>query len=190
MFYIGTGTIVLLVVLVVVVLLVGWGIGVYNKLVKSRNKVRNSWSQIDVQLKRRFDLVPNLVETVKGYASHEKEIFNNFAEARKMYQSGSESASPEMLAKADAMLSRAINIVVERYPELKADQSFLKLQTELSETENKIAFTRQFYNDVALSYNNEREVFPSSIVASLFKFKVAEFFKIDAEEGKAPKVSF
>ncbi|NCA96219.1 MAG: LemA family protein [Methanomicrobia archaeon] len=190
MFYSLGGTITLIVVVVVVLLLVLWGIGVYNKLVKSRNKVRNSWSQIDVQLKRRFDLVPNLVETVKGYASHEKEIFNNFAEARKMYQSGSEAASPETLAKADAMLSRAINIVVERYPELKADQSFLKLQNELSETENKIAFTRQFYNDVVLSYNNEREVFPSTIIASLFKFKAAEFFKIDGEEAKAPKISF
>ena len=184
----------LLVILGVVVLVAFWVIGVYNRLVQSRNKVKNSWSQIDVQLKRRFDLIPNIVETVKGYAKQEKEIFMEFAKARKMYDSGAQSGNVGELSQANSMLGQTLGrlaVVVEQYPNLKADQGFLKLQDTLKETEDKISFTRQFYNDVVLSYNNAREVFPSSVVAGMFKFKEAELFKLDdVAERQAVKVSF
>jgi LemA protein len=185
------GWVVLGVVLVVLALLVFWVIGTYNKLVVGRNKVKNSWSQIEVQLKRRFDMIPNLVETVKGFATQEKDIFMEFAKARKMFSEGSAAGNVEEMAKANAMLSRSIAVVVEQYPQLKSDQSFLKLQDTLQDTENKVAFSRQFYNDVVLSFNNMREVFPSNIVAGIFKFKEAQLFKLDEEEeAKAPKVKF
>ncbi|MFZ9139079.1 MAG: LemA family protein [Bacilli bacterium] len=185
---------ILLIVLAVVALVAFWVIGVYNTLVQSRNKVKNSWSQIDVQLKRRFDLIPNIVETVKGYAKQEKDIFMQFAEARKMYDKGSQGGNVGEMAQANSMLGQTLGrlaVVVEQYPTLKADQGFLKLQDTLKETEDKISFTRQFYNDVVLSYNNRREVFPSNLVAGMFKFKEAELFKLDdAAERKAVKVSF
>jgi LemA protein len=178
-------------ILLLVVMLVAWGIGVYNTLVKGRNKVKNSWSQIEVQLKRRFDMIPNLVETVKGFANQEKEIFLEFAKARRMFSDGAASGSVAKMGEANALLSRSINVVAEQYPQLKSDASFLKLQDTLQDTENKIAFSRQFYNDVVLSFNNTREVFPSNIVAGLFKFKEAELFKVDdEEERKAVKVKF
>jgi LemA protein len=184
----------LLVILGVVVLVAFWVIGVYNRLVQSRNKVKNSWSQIDVQLKRRFDLIPNIVETVKGYAKQEKEIFMEFAKARKMYDAGAQSGNVGELSQANSMLGQTLGrlaVVVEQYPNLKADQGFLKLQDTLKETEDKISFTRQFYNDVVLSYNNAREVFPSSVIAGMFKFKEAELFKLDdVAERQAVKVSF
>ncbi len=171
--------------------IVSWGIGTYNKLVKGRNKVKNSWAQIDVQLKRRFDLIPNIVETVKGYAAHEKSILEEFAKARKLYDTGAGEGSVGKMAEANAQLSKLIAITVERYPELKADTQFIKLQETLNDTENKIAFARQFYNDVVLSFNNSREVFPSNIIANMFGFKEAELFKIVKEEEKeAPKVKF
>ena len=171
--------------------IVSWGIGTYNKLVKGRNKVKNSWAQIDVQLKRRFDLIPNIVETVKGYATHEKSIFEEFAKARKLYDTGSGEGSVGKMAEANAQLSRLIAVTVERYPELKADIQFIKLQETLNDTENKIAFARQFYNDVVLSFNNSREVFPSNIIANMFGFKEAELFKIVNDiEKEAPKVKF
>jgi LemA protein len=185
---------ILLIVLAVVALVGFWVIGVYNTLVQSRNKVKNSWSQIDVQLKRRFDLIPNIVETVKGYAKQEKDIFMQFAEARKMYDKGSQGGNVGEMAQANSMLGQTLGrlaVVVEQYPNLKADQGFLKLQDTLKETEDKISFTRQFYNDVVLSYNNRREVFPSNLVAGVFKFKEAELFKLDdVAERKAVKVSF
>ncbi len=171
--------------------LVSWGIGTYNKLIKGRNKVKNSWAQIDVQLKRRFDLIPNIVETVKGYATHEKSIFEEFAKARKLYDTGAGEGSVGKMAEANAQLSRLIAVTVERYPELKADVQFIKLQETLNDTENKIAFARQFYNDVVLSFNNSREVFPSNLIANMFGFKEAELFKIVNEaEKEAPKVKF
>jgi LemA protein len=182
------------IVLAIVLIISAWVIGVYNTLVQSRNKVKNSWSQIDVQLKRRFDLIPNIVETVKGYAKQEKEIFMNFADARKMYDKGSKSENVGEMAQANSMLGQTLGrlaVVVEQYPVLKADQGFLKLQDTLKDTEDKISFTRQFYNDVVLSYNNRREVFPSNIVAKTFKFKEAELFKLDdVAERKSVKVAF
>lgn len=178
----------------VIVLLAFWVIGVYNGLVEKRNRVKNSWAQIDVQLQRRFDLIPNLVETVKGFAKQEKDIFMAFAEARKMFASGQSHGSVAEMSQANNMLGRTVaqlGVVVEQYPQLKSDQNFLKLQSDLKETEDKIALNRQFYNDVVLTYNNTREVFPGSIVAGMFAFKEAELFKVDAPEArKATKVSF
>jgi LemA protein len=181
-------------ILVLVVVIGLWVVGVYNKLVQARNKVKNSWSQIDVQLKRRFDLIPNIVETVKGYAKQEKEIFMEFANARKMFDSGNKAGNVGEMAQANSMLGQTLGrlaVVVEQYPVLKADQGFLKLQDTLKETEDKISFTRQFYNDVVLSYNNQREVFPSNLIAGSFKFKEADLFKLDdVAERKAVNVSF
>lgn len=189
------GVIAIVVGVVVVVAIIIWLITSYNKLVKARNKVKTQWAQIDVQVKRRFDLIPNLVETVKGYAKHESDIFTQFADARKMYASAKENNSPEQLAKADANLSKAlsvfVNAVTEQYPQLKADANFNSLQDELSKTEDKIAYQRQFYNDVVMSYNNAREVFPTIIVANMFKFKEAQLFNTtDEVRENAPKVSF
>jgi len=178
-------------ILLLIVILIGWAIGTYNKLVMGRNKVKNSWSQIDVQLKRRFDLIPNIVETVKGYATHEKSIFEEFAKARKLYDTGASEGSIGKMAEANSQLTKLVALTVEQYPTLKADVQFIKLQETLSDTENKIAFARQFYNDVVLSFNNLREVFPSNIIANMFGFKEAELFKLASEEEKeAPKVKF
>lgn len=183
------------VVLILIIALVSWAIGAYNKLVKARNKVKNQWAQIDVQVKRRFDLIPNLVETVKGYAKHEAEILGSFAEARKMYSDAKQNNSAAEMAKADANLSKAlsifVNAVTEQYPQIKADANFASLQNELRETEDKIAYQRQFYNDVVMSYNNLREVFPTVIIANMFGFKEAELFNTtDEVRDNAPKVSF
>lgn len=178
-------------ILVLIVLLVIWVIGTYNKLVVGRNKVKNSWAQIEVQLKRRFDMIPNIMETVKGFAKQEKDIFMEFAKARKMFAEGASAGNVDEMAKANNLLNRSISVVVEQYPQLKSDASFVKMQETLEDTENKIAFSRQFYNDVVLSFNNMREVFPSNIVAGMFKFKEAQLFKLDEEEqANAPKVSF
>jgi LemA protein len=186
--------IIIVIILGILVLLGLWVVGVYNTLIQSRNRVKNSWSQIDVQLKRRFDLIPNLVETVKGYAKQEKDIFMAFADARKMYDKGASTGNVADMAQANTMLGQTLTrlaVVVEQYPTLKADQGFLKLQDNLKETEDKISFTRQFYNDVVLSYNNRREVFPSNLIANVFKFKEAELFKLDdASERQNVKVSF
>lgn len=186
--------IILGVLLVVVVFLVLWIIGIYNKLIKSRNRVKNSWSQIDVQLKRRFDLIPNLVETTKGYAKHEAGIFEEFAKARNAYHKASESGSVEGVAQANNMLSSTLSrllAVSEAYPDLKADKNFATMMEELKVTEDKIAYTRQFYNDVVLTFNNMREVFPNNIIANMFNFKEAELFKVDDDiERKNVKVSF
>lgn len=190
----GIALIVVGVIVLLIVLLVAWIVKIYNKLVKSRNKVKNSWAQIDVQLKRRFDLIPNLVETVKGYTKHENEILGQFAEARKQYQKASDEGSIGKMADAEAQLSKALNILVnatrEAYPELKADKQYLAMMEELKDTENKIAFNRQFYNDVVMSYNILREQFPSNIIANMFNFKEAELFKVGEEEKAAPKVQF
>lgn len=183
------------VLLILAIILVAWGISAYNKLVKARNKVKNQWAQIDVQVKRRFDLIPNLVETVKGYAKHESSIYEQFAQARKMYADAQKNSSPSELAKADANLSKAlsifVNAVTEQYPELKADANFTSLQNELKTTEDKIAYQRQFYNDVVMSYNNLREVFPTVVIANVFRFKEAELFNTsDDVRENAPKVQF
>ncbi len=165
-------------IIAVVVLLV---IGMYNGLVRARLRVKEAWSGIDVQLKRRASLIPNLVETVKGYAQHEREVFENVTRARSMLQ---QAGTPGQAAEANNMLTqtlRSLFAVAEAYPDLKANQNFLNLQNELSDIEEKIAYARQFYNSNVLSYNARTETFPSVIFANMFNFEPAEFF--EAEEG-------
>jgi LemA protein len=165
--------------------------GMYNSLVRLRNQVRNAWSQIDVQLKRRHDLIPNLIETVKGYMKHERETLENITQARSRAM-GADSVGEK--AKAESELNGAMNrffLVVENYPDLKANQNFISLQEELTSTENKIAFSRQNYNDQVLFYNNKIEMFPSNVIAGMFGFKKWEFFEIEEEsERGVPKVDF
>lgn len=195
--FIGTGAIIGIVIgvliLLLVVILISWFIKTFNKLVKSRNKVRNSFSQIDVQLKRRFDLIPNLVETVKGYANHEKSILEEFAKARQIYQGASASHNVNELAEANNMISNTLSrllVVQEQYPALKADAQFNKMMSELRDSEDKISYARQFYNDVVLQHNNLVEMFPSSIVANMRNFKTEEFFKANESERENVKVQF
>ena len=162
----------------------------YNRLVELRNRVRDQWAQIDVQLKRRFDLIPNVVNTVKGYAKHEEETLENVIKARNTFLSAS---TPAEEMKANGELTNAISklfALTESYPDLKANQNFMDLQSELKETENKIAAARQFYNDTVLSYNNKIEMFPSNIVASMFHFKEESFFEVINEERQNVKVEF
>lgn len=192
-FLLSSGGIIGIVIAVVILLLVIWLISARNKLVVLRNKVRNAWSQIDVQLKRRFDLIPNLVETVKGYAAHEKEIFDQFARARNMYAQAAQTGDVAGLAEANNQIERALGrllMVQEAYPELKANVNFQSLMNQLNETENKISFSRTFYNDIVLNYNNQIEIFPTNIVASLFNFKPAQFFEIQEVERENVKVKF
>lgn len=179
-----------IIIIVAVAALLLFFIGVYNMLVRSRNRVENGWHQIDVQLKRRIDLIPNLVETVKGYAAHEKEIFEKVAEAR---QQAIGAKGPAEAAKANSQLSETLKTlfaVVENYPDLKANQNFLKLEEELSHTENNIAFARQFYNDVVMEYNNRVQMFPSNIIAGMFSFKLAEFYTVPETGREVPRVKF
>ena len=165
----------------------------YNGLVRLRNQVKNAWAQIDVQLKRRYDLIPNLMETVKGYMTHERETLEAVTNARNLAQQVS-SAGAGARAQAEGELSSALSrllAVVENYPDLKANQNFLALQEELTSTENKISFSRQYYNDSVLRYNNQTQMFPSNFVASMTGFKASEFFEVTlAVEREAPKVSF
>lgn len=190
----STGAIVGIIIAVLVVILVIAIISCYNSLVQLRNKVKNAWSQIDVQLKRRFDMIPNLVETVKGYAKHEESIFGEFAKARGLYAQASKDGDVNGMAEANKGLSGALSrllVVQEQYPELKANSNFQTLMNDLKETEDKISYTRQFYNDVVLKYNNKVEMFPGNIVAKMFNFKVAAFFEVTSEEQReAPKVKF
>ena len=179
--------IIIIVIVVVILLLLA---KYYNDLVNGRNRVKNAWSQIDVQLKRRNDLIPNIVETVKGYAAHEKETLNQVVQARSNIQN---ATSVGEVAEADNMLTGALKslfAVAEAYPDLKANQNFMDLQNELSETEDKIAYSRQFYNDTVLKYNNLCEQFPSNIVANIFHFEPSEFFEAQAEERATPNVQF
>ena len=178
-------------IIVVLVALVAWAVKAYNALVQSRNQVENAWSQIDVQLKRRHDLIPNLIETVKGYMTHERDTLENITKARSAAVDASSIADK---SKAESELSGALgkfNLVVENYPDLKANQNFLALQEELTSTENKISFSRQAYNDQVLFYNNKIEMFPSNILAGMFNFIKEEFFEIEVEaERDVPKVKF
>ncbi|MDH5186942.1 MAG: LemA family protein [bacterium] len=174
----------------IIVIIVLFVILTYNSLVTKRNQVKNGWYQIDVQLKRRYDLIPNLVETVKGYAAHEKEIFEKVAEARSAAL-GAKSVSDA--AKANNQLTETLKTlfaVAEAYPELKANENFLRLQEELAATENKIAFARQFYNDVTMVYNIAIQRFPSNIIAGIFGFKAEDFYQIPETEKEPVKVSF
>lgn len=164
--------------------------GIYNSLVNKRNKVKNSWSQIEIQLKRRFDLIPNLVETVRGYAEHEKSTFNQVAELRTKFMN---SSTPADMMKTNSEMTQVLGklfAVSESYPELKANTNFLELQTQLSDTENKISFSRQFYNDVVMDLNNSVQMFPTNIVALMFGFKEEEFFKAEEHETKNVSVKF
>jgi LemA protein len=178
-------------VLVLVALLLVLTVSMYNSLVRLRNEVRNGWSQIDVQLKRRHDLIPNLVETVKGYASHEKETLENVTKARNQAVS---AQGVEAQGQAEAGLTAALSrlmVVVERYPELKANQNFLGLQEELTSTENRIGFARQFYNDTVMQYNTRTQSFPANLIAGMFRFTGERFFEIeDAASREAPQVRF
>ena len=166
---------------------------IFNGLVRLRNQVKNAWAQIDVQLKRRYDLIPNLVDTVKGYMKHERETLESVTKARNLAQQLS-GGSVGARSKAEAELSSALArllAVVENYPDLKANQNFLALQEELTSTENKISFSRQFYNDSVLRLNNQTQMFPSNVVASMTGFRAEEFFEVTvAAEREAPKVSF
>ncbi len=176
--------------IVIVVLLIIYVIAVYNSLVSLRNKVGDQFSQIDVELKRRFDLVPNLIETIKGYTKHEKETFKEVVEARNTYANA--NGMGEQL-KADGELTNAINklfALAEDYPELKANENFMELQNELSEIEQKIVYARGFYNDSVLKLNNKIEMFPSNIIASMFGFKKREYFEASSNERENVKVKF
>ncbi|MGI5850943.1 MAG: LemA family protein [Clostridiales bacterium] len=174
----------------VAVILVLYGISAYNGFVTLRNRVRNAWAQIDVQLKNRADLIPNLVETVKGYASHEKDTFDQVVKAR----SGVLNANtPEESMEANDMLSQALNrlmVVVEAYPELKANTNFLSLQNDLRDIEDKIRYSRQFYNDTVLKFNTRIQTFPNNLVAGIFGFSEEVFFRADEGDREAPRVQF
>jgi LemA protein len=181
------------IILGIVVILLIFFIATYNGLIGLRNQTRNAWAQIDVQLKRRHDLIPNLVETVKGYKIHERETLEAVTKARNLAQSLA-SGDVGARSKAEGELSSALSrllAVVERYPDLKANQNFRALQEELTSTENKIGFSRQYYNDSVLRLNNKIQMFPSNVVAGMTGFKQGEFFEVSvAEERAAPKVSF
>ena|SRR5687768_7582038 len=178
---------VLLILLVVIALAVVWVIGMYNGLVRARNEVGNAWSQIDVQLNRRHDLIPNLVETVKGYMTHERETLEAVVKARQ--QAVQVTGNLEDKARVENALSqtlRTLFAVSENYPQLKANENFLALQEELASTENKIAFSRQYYNDSVLNLNNKIQMFPTSIFANMFNFKQAQFFQVESAEVRKP----
>ena len=181
------GWIILAIVIVIAIAL----IAIYNKLVTLRQRVQNAWSQIDVQLQRRFDLIPNLVETVKGYMTHEQETLTKVTDLR---SSWADAKTVEQKAELEGQLTdtlKTIMAVAENYPNLKADQSFNNLQAELSDTENKISYSRQFYNDTVTMYNTKLETFPSNLVAGMFGFKASTLFNVDNDEAKkAVKVEF
>ncbi len=180
-----------IVLLVVAGLLVVFIISMYNRLVQARNQVKNAWSQIDVQLKRRHDLIPNLIETVKGYMTHERELLENITKARSRAM---QAESVGERSQAESELSGAMGqfyVVVENYPDLKANENFLSLQEELTSTENRIGFARQYYNDEVMKYNNRIQMFPSNVIAGMFNFKQEDFFEIeDPGEREVPKVAF
>lgn len=179
-----------LIFVLVITALIGWVVSTYNKLAKFRVRIDEAWSQIDVQLKRRIDLIPNLVETVKGYAKHEKEVFENVTKARASLMN---AGNAHEAAKADNMLTGALKslfAVAEAYPQLKAQEGFVNLQKELSDTEDKVAYSRQFYNTVVRDYNLMTVAFPSNLIASSFKFNKMDFFEVSDTEREAVKVDF
>ncbi len=179
-----------IIIIVVLVLIILSIISTYNELVRLRNKVKDQWSQIDVQLKRRCDLIPNLVETVKGYAKHEKGTLEAVIKARNTFLT---AKSPEDEMKASKEITTALNklfALAEAYPDLKANENFTSLQNTLSETEDKISYARQFYNDNVMNYKNKIEMFPSNIVAGIFNFKPEPFFEATEEERKNVEVKF
>jgi len=181
----------LVILLIILGAVVAMVIGMYNSLITLRNRCDNAWSQVDVQLRRRYDLIPNLVETVKGYAKHEREVFEKVTQAR---ASAINAQTVKEQGQAENMLTGALKslfAVAEAYPDLKANQNFLMLQEELAGTEGKVAYARQFYNDVVMKFNMKQQVFPSNIIANMFGFKIKDYFQIEDEIAKGPvKVSF
>ena len=175
-----------IIALIVIVLIVLWGVSAYNGLVTLRNRVKNGWAQIDVQLKQRADLIPNLVETVKGYAAHESQVFTQVTQARASALQAAQSGDVAQRIQAENQLSR----VAEAYPQLQANQNFLDLQAQLKALEEKIAYARQFYNDVVQKYNTKIEVVPTNIIAGLFHFEQAAYFQVDEADRQAPQVKF
>ena len=198
----GTGTIVLLVILAVIVLGILYLVSIYNRLIQLKNRFKNAFAQIDVQLKRRYDLIPNLVETAKGYIKHERETLEAVIKARNQASQAMEKASSDPSdTKAIQGLMGAENVLTgtlgrlfalaEAYPDLKANQNMMQLSEELTATENKVSFARQAFNDAVMAFNTAREVFPNNIIANSFGFKEAQLFEITVEaEKEAPKVSF
>jgi LemA protein len=184
----------ILIVVIVIVALALFFIGIYNRLVTLRQRVKEAWSDIDIQLKRRHDLIPNLVETVKGYATHESTVFQNVTQARAAAIAAGASASPQQRAQAENVLTgalRSVFAVAENYPQLQAVQEFKDLSENLTATEDKIAFARRFYNGNVRDYNTALMTFPTNLFASMFGFKSEEYFELaDATEREAPKVKF
>ncbi len=190
------------ILLILIIVIAIFAIGIYNRLVSSRNRVKNAFSQIDVQLTRRYDLIPNLVEAVKGYMQHERQTLEEVIQARNAAASGlkaaaadpSDPAAIKALAAAETTLGGALGrlfALAEAYPDLKANENMMQFQEELASTENKVAFSRQAFNDSVLSYNNTRETFPNNLVANSFNFKMAELLEIESENMReAPKVEF
>ena len=181
------------VLLGILVLLVVWMIATYNRLVSLRQQTMSAWAQIDVQLKQRADLIPNLVETVKGYAAHESQVFTQVTQARASALQAAQSGDVAQRIQAENQLSRAImnlQAVAEAYPQLQANQNFLDLQAQLKALEEKIAYARQFYNDVVQKYNTKIEVVPTNIIAGLFHFEQAAYFQVDEADRQAPQVKF
>lgn len=179
-------TIILLVIIFAIFVMI-----TYNSLVSARNNVHNAWSQIDVELQRRFDLIPNLVETVKGYMNHEESVLTKVTELRSSWGNASSISEKAKLENELTSTLSAISLVAENYPDLKANANFMSLQEELSNTESKIAYSRESYNNVTTAYNTKLEIFPNNIIAGMFNFKSEELFKVDNEEAKQNvKVSF
>jgi LemA protein len=191
-----------LVVLIVIVVVIAWGVGIYNRLVTSRNGFKNAFAQIDVQLTRRYDLIPNLVETAKGYLKHERDTLEAVISARNSAVVGLKNAAADpgnaaavtQLAGAEAGLSGALGrlfALAEAYPDLKANTNMMQLSEELTSTENRVAFSRQAFNDAVMGYNNAREIFPNSLIAGIFNFDAAKMLDApSAEKREPPKVSF
>ena len=179
-----------MVYLIILGILVLYVIFVYNKLIVLRNRVKNAWAQVLVQLKRRADLIPNLIETVKGYAAHEKTVFENVTKARTQFLSATTPTEQMEASNALTGALRTLFAVAENYPQLKANENFLKLQEDLTDTENKIAFSREFYNDTVLKYNNAIQTFPGNIFASMFGFHPEKMFEIPEEDREPVKVQF
>ncbi len=183
-------SIILIILIVIIIAIILAIVGLYNGLVTARNKVKNAWAQIDVQLNRRADLIPNLVETVKGYAGHEKTVFEDVTAARAGLMNAN---GVKEINDANNQLTNTLKTlfaVAENYPELKANENFKELQAQLAQTEDKIAYSRQFYNDSVLMYNNKCQTFPSNIIANLFGFNEADFFEAAGEARSVPKVEF
>ena len=182
--------ILVIIILGIILIIAGIIVALYNGLVTARNKVKNAWAQIDVQLNRRADLIPNLVETVKGYAGHEKSVFEDVTAARAGLMNAN---GVKEIGEANNQLTNTLKTlfaVAENYPELKANENFKELQAQLAESEDKIAYSRQFYNDSVLMYNNKCQTFPSNLIAGLFGFKEADFFEAAGEARSVPKVEF